>query len=244
MNHTLVYCTSALALLAAACSSANSNGSAEPAPGAPRIDMGGCTRAAVIDDSEDNDHRLLTQGERGGYVYTFLDEAGSSVEPLAGRLGGTFAQSEGGANGSMYAARFHGKTSGGAIVFAGFGLNFTDPKTPYDAQAYEGISFFARRGADSVSSLRVKVPDTATDAEGGRCTECFNDFGTDVELTEDWQQHTLSFQDLSQLPGWGSPRPGSVDSAALYGIQFQVNSPGSSFDVWIDDVSFYGCSQP
>ena len=100
----------------------------EPDPGAPKIDMGGCERTAVIDDSEDNDHRTLDHEGRGGYAYTFLDTVGSTVEPLAGRLGGTFAQSEGGANGSMYAARFQGSLVDGPIVFAGLGMNFTDPR--------------------------------------------------------------------------------------------------------------------
>ena len=225
-----------------ACSAGTAEKSEAPV-GMPPMDMGGCGRDAVIEDGEDNDHRLLQQEERGGYMYTFLDEAGSSVEPLAGRLGGTFSQAVGGANGSMYAARFTGETAGGSIVFAGYGLNFVDPKAPYDASRYEGISFFARRAPESGASIRVKVPDTATDQDGGQCTECFNDFGKTLELSETWQQYVIPFNAMKQLPGWGSPRPGGVDTSSVYGVQFQFNSPGTPFDIWIDDVSFYGCSQ-
>ncbi len=206
------------------------------------MDMGGCGRTAVIEDGEDNDHRLVEQQGRGGYVYTFLDEVGSSVEPIAGRLGGMFSQAVGGANGSLYAARFQGKTSGGAVVFAGYGLNFLNPKSAYDASAYEGITFFARRGPDSGDSLRVKIPDVATDADGGQCTECFNDFGKAIELGESWQQYVIPFDEMKQMPGWGMPRPGSLDRSAIYGVQFQFDTAQTEFDIWIDDVSFYGCT--
>ena len=27
----------------------------------------------------------------------------------------------------------------------------------------------------------------------------------------------------------------------LYGLQWQVNKPGASFDIWVDDVEFIGC---
>ncbi|MGH1346411.1 MAG: hypothetical protein ACRBN8_32895 [Nannocystales bacterium] len=228
-------------VVALASCSASSGGTSEPAPAVSRMDLGGCDRSAVIEDSEDNDHRLLEHGGRGGYVYTFLDEAGSTVEPVAGRLGGTFSQAVGGANGSLHAARFQGKTAAGTIVFAGYGLNFVDPKAPYDASAYEGITFFARRSANSGASLRVKIPDVSTDAEGGQCTECFNDFGKAVELEEHWQQFVVPFDSMKQMPGWGAPRPGSIDSAAIYGVQFQFNAAQTEFDIWIDDVSFYGC---
>ena len=61
----------------------------------------------------------------------------------------------------------------------------------------------------------MKVPDTATDEDAGRCTECFNDFGKDFELTPQWEQYTVEFSELSQLPGWGSPRPAAVDASAI-----------------------------
>lgn len=223
---------------AAGCSAAADTSAPATAAG---FDLGGCDATAVIEDAEDNDHRSIAQQGRGGYMYTFLDEAGSTVEPVAGRLGGTFSQSEGGANGSLYAARIHGQLTNGSVVFAGFGINFVDPKGPYDASAYDGITFFARRSADSSATIRLKVPDTSTTPEGGVCSECFNDFGADVEIEEHWQQYVYPFESLSQMSGWGNPRPGAVDSSAIYGLQFQVNAGGSAFDLWFDDVAFYGC---
>ena len=57
----------------------------------------------------------------------------------------------GGARDSKYAARMMGKVSAaGDPLFAGMGFSFTDPKGPYDASAYTGVSFYAqgRRGLD------------------------------------------------------------------------------------------------
>lgn len=229
------------AMAVAACDSPSSNSPDANAVGS--FDLGGCPATAVVEDAEDNDHQILGHEGRGGYMYTFLDEAGSTVEPVAGRLGGTFSQTEGGANGSLYAARISGTLASGSLVFAGYGLNFVNPKAPYDASAYEGISFFARRSENSPASIRLKVPDANTDPEGGVCSECFNDFGADIELQTQWQRYTLSFKDLAQASGWGAPQPGAIDATKIYGLQFQVNSPGSTFEIWIDDVSFYGCAQ-
>lgn len=200
----------------------------------------GCDRDAVIEDGEDNDHQVRLAGGRNGYLHTYADDAGTDIVPVAGSKGGTFAMTEGGANGSMYAARAHGRVGGGDVVFGGIGLNFVDPKGPYDASHYSGVSFFARSGAGP-TKVRLKVPDASTDPDGGICTECFNDFGTTVEFDGAWTQHVVPFATMSQLPDWGSPRPGSVDPSQLYGLQWQVDAPGAEFDIFVDDIMFVGC---
>lgn len=228
----------AVAVVVAACGPGTARG--DTAPFSP-IDLGGCDRAAVIEDGENADHQVIVHEGRNGYIYSFLDQAGSTVTPTAGRDGGTFSQSEGGANGSMFAARITGKVADGQLAYAGLGINFLDPKAGFDGSKYTGIAFFGRRSADSVGTVRLKVPDASTDPDGKVCTECFNDFGADIELDEQWQQFTIPFDELGQLPGWGAPRPGSIDAAKLYGMQWQVATPGASYDIWIDDVVFYGC---
>ena len=55
--------------------------------------------------------------------------------------------------------------------------------------------------------------------------------------------NVFTFEQLSQMSGWGAPRPGSIDVTQLYGLQFQVEGSGNTFDIWIDDISFYGCGQ-
>jgi endoglucanase len=210
---------------------------APEAPGDPLC----ARRNIVIEDGENRDNQVIRQADRNGYMYTFADDAGTTVTPTAGKLGGTFSMDEGGASGSAYAARFRGKIAQGDRVYAGFGINFVDPKAPYDASRHDGISFYARRSKGSAASVRLKVPDANTTPEGKRCSECFNDFGTDLMLSEQWQPFVVPFAKMQQLPGWGAPRPGMIDARTIFGLQWQVNQQGANYDIWIDDVSFVGC---
>jgi endoglucanase len=194
-----------------------------------------CSGDGVIDDGEDGNNQVLPAKGRAGYWYTFSDTAGSAVAPA-----GEFSMAPGGANGSSHAAHMTGKVGSAQIVYAGMGLSFTDPKTQYDATAYKGISFKAKKGPGT-GKVRLKVPDAATDKDGNVCSECFNDFGADIDLTDQWATYVFPFSSMRQLAGWGSPRPPAIDASKLYGVQFQVNSPGASFDVWVDDLKFTGC---
>ena len=197
---------------------------------------------AMIGDGDDNNNQVIVIDGRGGYWYTFSDDAGTEVWPTAGALGGTFEMSPGGAENTPYAARFKGKiaaTNGPAQ--AGVGLNFLDPKGAYDASQYGGISFWAKKGSGSIGKVRVKVPDAYTDPDAGNCSECFNDFGMDILVTEQWQHFVLPFNSLKQMPGWGKPRRFGVSEDALFGVQFQVSEAGQAFDIWIDQIRFTGC---
>lgn len=194
----------------------------------------------LISDGETNSNQTATIQGRGGYWYTFLDDAGSTVVPEAGKNGGTFAMTPEGAGGSKFAARMTGKIGGGGTVYAGMALNFVDPKGTYDASKYKGISFKAKIGPGSTNKVRLKVPDNQTDPDGKICKECFNDFGMDLPLTEQWQEFTIPFTSMKQLKDWGSRFDG-LNTAQLYGLQWQVNEPGATFDVWVDDIAFTGC---
>ena len=199
---------------------------------------------ALIDDGEDNDNQSAVVGNRGGYWYTFSDNLGTEVWPLQGAKGGTFEMSPGGAENTPYAARFKGvvTTAGpGEYPSAGMGVNMVDPKGPYDASQYKGISFWAKAGPGSVKNVRLKVPDSLTDPDGGKCSECFNDFGMDLTLTNEWQKYIIPFNKLTQLPGWGKPRGFGVNESEIYGLQFQVQEQGKPFDIWIDQIRFTGC---
>jgi endoglucanase len=196
-----------------------------------------CPADGTIDDSEDNNNQVAMKKGRSGYWYTFMDKAGSTMTPAAG---GTFTMSPGGANGSGYAAHVSGKVGTGQVVYAGVGFNFVDPKGPYDATAYKGISFWAKAGSAG-TKVRLKVPDGDTDPDGKVCTACFNDFGADLELTTTWTQYTVPFAGMAQLQGWGEPHPAGLAPGKLYGVQWQVSTPGAAYDVWVDDVAFTGC---
>jgi endoglucanase len=196
-----------------------------------------CGPTGMIDDGEDGNNQNLPVGDRGGYWYTFRDKKGTTIEPAAGEDGGTFAMSEGG-HGSAFAARFHGKIGTGAPLFGGMGMNFVDPKAAYDASKYAGIMFWAKRGENSTPKVRLKVPDANTDPDGGACTECFNDFGGDLNLTTDWKLYIYPWKSMKQMPGWGNPRKPHVSPAKIYGVQFQVNVPSANYDIYVDDLRF------
>lgn len=191
----------------------------------------------LIDDGEDGNNQNLPIGDRGGYWYTFKDKGTTTVEPTAGEEGGTFAMSEGGHSSKM-AARFHGTVGTGAIVFSGMGTNLIDPKGAYDASKYAGIAFWAKRGADSTGKVRLKVPDVNTDPDGGVCSECFNDFGGDLNLTTDWKLYVFPWKSMKQEVGWGNPLRHHITPEKLYGVQFQVKVPRASYDIYIDDLKF------
>ncbi|HET9959841.1 MAG TPA: carbohydrate binding domain-containing protein [Polyangiaceae bacterium] len=202
-----------------------------------------CPASGMISDNENGANKSNVVDGRGGYWYSFLDEKGSSITPTAGRLGGTFSMTGGGANGTKFAARFEGSLAQGEAgqVYAGAGVNFVDPKGQYDASKYGGISFWAKHGPGSTNKVRLKVPDVATDPDGKMCSACFNDFGIDLVLTPEWQQYVVPFSAMKQIKGWGSPHTSGIDKSKLYAVQFQVGDPGVKFDIWVDEIQFTGC---
>jgi endoglucanase len=214
---------------------------AAPAAAAEKADGLAACPGGRLDDGEDGNNQILATGGRGGYWYTYADKAGSTIAPPAGDAGGTFSMSEGGAHGSAMAARMQGKVGRGSIVYVGMGFSFVDPKGPYDASQFQGIAFFAKAGEKSASSVRVKVPDVNTDKDGKVCTECYNDFGVDLNLTTTWKRYVIPFAGMSQLAGWGAPHMPAIQASKLYGIQWQVASSGAAYDVWVDDPELVGC---
>jgi endoglucanase len=66
-----------------------------------------------------------------------------------------------------------------------------DPKAAYDASAFGGIAFWARRSPETAARVRVHLPDRNTDPDGGVCTECYNDFGADIVLDADWKKFAV-----------------------------------------------------
>jgi endoglucanase len=220
---------------AASIGGGNSNAAA-PASGAI-AGFKDCGPDGLIDDGEDGNNQNLPVGDRGGYWYTFKDKGTTTVDPPAGEEGGTFAMSEGG-HASKMAARFHGMVGTGAVVFSGMGTNLIDPKGAYDASKYAGIGFWAKRGADSTGKVRLKVPDVNTDPDGGVCSECFNDFGADLNLTTDWKFYVFPWKSMKQEVGWGNPLRHHITPEKIYGVQFQVKVPHASYDIYVDDLKF------
>ena len=196
-----------------------------------------CGPNGLIDDFEDNNNQIATLEDRGGYWYTYADKEGSTITPEQGDKGGVFTLVEGGHD-SKYAVEMKGKLAAASIVYAAMGLNFLDPKEPYDASKYEGVSFYAKRAPTSTSRVIVKMPDVNTDPDGGVCSACFNDFFTAVDVGDKWQRYVVPFHDMRQEGEWGTPRKPHIDSKKVYAIHWEVKAPGADFDVWVDDIAF------
>jgi endoglucanase len=188
-----------------------------------------CGESARIDDAEDGDNRILVREGRGGYWFTSVDSAGSTLVPT-----GTFTMSGPGHAGSLHAAHMHGTmASAGNSLYASMGFGFADPHGAYDASRYSGIAFWAKGPAH----VRVQIPDAYTDPGGGNCTDCYNDFGIELALTADWQRYTIPFEWLAQKPGWGDPRS-ALTTSEIFAMEWQFGTPGREFDVWVDDITF------
>jgi endoglucanase len=201
-----------------------------------------CTQSAsVISDGEDGTNRSNVVEGRGGYWYTYTEKQGTKVTPAPGDQGGTFTMTPGGANGTKFAAHMSGELAKVQDVYAGMGLGFVNPKGEYDASRYGGISFWGKKSPESTTNVRMKLPDHATEPAGGVCTECFNDFGEYIEFTNEWKKYTFDFATMKQQSDWGKPRPESIATNALYGIQFQVDDFGRKFEIWVDELEFTVC---
>jgi endoglucanase len=186
----------------------------------------------MLDDGEDGNNQIIVTGGRDGYWFTFVDELGSTVEPK-----GDFKMTEGGREGSKYAARMTGKMApAGDSLYAGMGFGLTNPKVPTDLSYAQGIRFWAK----GPGKVRFKTPDINTEPSGDRCTDCYNDFGVDLFLQDDWVRYTVPFKDMQQQPGWGDRVP-EVERTGIIAVQWQYNTPNTEYEIWVDDVEVVGC---
>jgi endoglucanase len=191
--------------------------------------------SGLIDDFEDGNNRVDPTEGRGGYWWKSADPMGSLIGP------DDFSPStpEGEKGNAIHAFGETAAGSGGDYWGIQFGANFA-PQDSYDASKYVGVRFRAKRGANSSSSVRFKISDVNTHPSFGVCTACWNHFGAEVNLNEEWTEYQYFFGGLSQAPFWGSPRPAAITPSKLYAFDFAVSS-GKKFDIWVDDISFIAC---
>lgn len=197
----------------------------------------------LIDDLEDGDDAIdETNGRVGGW-YTFNDASttGSQIPPGSG-----FTTTTGGADGSSFSAG----TSGSGFTEWGAGMGFDlnnpaalgleGPRGPYDASRFTSIAFKAKGNIPITVSLEV-VGVTPTD-RGGQCVpsttmgeECDDLHGRFIDLTPEWQDHVVRFDELRQ-GGWGKAVPFAATDVTA--VLFQADKD-LSFDFAVDDVRFY-----
>jgi hypothetical protein len=132
-----------------------------------------------------------------------------------------------------------------------WGSGFTHPlagQTGFDASAYEGVLFWAKKGTPTASSLLTITLPTADDTPtsfGGRCMEqmnaatggCYDQFHLDVDLSDDWRVYKIAFRELHQT-GFGYVPPDGFDKKTVMSVTFE-NAGKTTFDEVIDDVAFY-----
>jgi endoglucanase len=232
-------CTAGAETRALSAAAAAPSASATPAPPvAAAINAGQCPAEARIDDGEDGDAMILPFDQRSGSWSTYQGKADSTLEPAAGTA---FAMTRGGANGSQYAARIHGKTAASGEAWVGLALSFTDPPRAYDASCCQGISFWAKKGQESSEMVRLNVGDGNTVPEGGVCKNCYNEFGVGLGFTEQWKQFTIPFAWLHQQSGWGEPFE-RLASDRLFHLHWEISYRDHTYDIWVDDVQLVGCA--
>jgi hypothetical protein len=135
------------------------------------------------------------------------------------------------------------------------------PSQPYDASAWDGVSFWIRKGTGpTATAILASVQDIYTAAppipvDGGKvypeyCSvatgvsdaEKCDPFGAAVLLTDEWRFVKLPFATLQQK-GFGVPSPtGKVDASNLSGVQFGLAA--GNWDLWLDDIAFYREAKP
>ena len=213
-----------------------SSGDPSKPVGPKAVNAGTKLQNPLVDDFEDGNNQGVIADMRGGYWYTYADGEGTTIEPT-----GSFTTADGGANDSQFSGRMVGTVASAAVVYAGMGVSFTEPKGPYDASSCAGVSFQAKKSGEGTAAVRLKVGDWQTSPEGNLCKQCYNDFGADFSFTDEWQAYSVRFSDMKQEPYWGEPKA-SIDATALYQIQWQVKAPGMAFDIHVDDVKFIDCN--
>jgi hypothetical protein len=188
----------------------------------------------TIDDFEDGNKQLTKLAGRSDYWYDARDKMGSTIE---------LKMDEPGAGGSEMAAHITGVTAPGKpendVWGVQLGVHFV-PKMSYDASKYAGISFKAKTAPGSARNVRFKIGDVNTHPEGKICKTCWNHFGKDLILSEQWKTYTVSFSSAEQEAGWGDPRPAGVLPDKLIEMNWSIG-PGNSYDIWFDDVTFVDC---
>jgi hypothetical protein len=225
-------------LLGGACIGVSARPAATAAAGSPAaIKRCRAVRPAddgSIDDLEDGNNQITKSAGRDGYWWSAADPKGSKIDMQTTEPGA----------GSEMAMRMTGMTVPGKPEedFWGvqLGINFVTDGLFYDASKYAGISFKAKAGADSAHQIRFKIGDINTHKDAGICKACWNHFGKDITLTNEWKDYTVTFSGATQEPGWGDPRPQAITPSKLIALNWQVG-PGQKYDIWIDDVTFLDC---
>lgn len=194
----------------------------------------------LIDDFEDRDAFILPVHKRNGPWYVFDDNTSGSESPFTiALLSGPNAR-----GGSL--AALHFTASGFSDWGAGVGadlVNLAGKKVAYDVSAYSGLHFYAKISSGAQSTLKLLVPTTYSDPDGGKCNDSVTDkrcndhfFYPITPLKTGWDEYRCDFADMIQQ-GFGLIQP-ELDPTSVYSVQFTLSTKLVPVDIWIDDLSF------
>lgn len=203
-----------------------------------------------IDDMEDGNAEILGRDGRVSQWYTYNDGTEGEQLPVPDAPPAMETIPGGRCTFSTKAMRVTG--SGFSKWGSGFGFDFRTMLLPtgygattYDGTAYRGITFWARVGDPSITTVWFGVGDQWSIPTGGHCdatitsgeNACYDVFGTSVALTTEWKRYAFEWGQLGQR-SFGLRRP-ELDVANLFNAHFDVPVSAPVFDVWIDDVAFF-----
>lgn len=190
--------------------------------------------AGLIDDFEDGNTQVAKREGRGGYWWRSADPNGSKFENDESK------PTPDGCAGSSLCLHHWGQTSEKSGAWGvNFGANLSQEST-IDLSQYVGISFRAKSRSGVGHKVRFKISDINTHPNLGVCKACWNHWGKDIQLTNDWREYRVLFAGVEQIPGWGDPRPSSIDPSRIYSIDFSIDA-GQTFDMWVDDLQLLKC---
>ncbi len=200
--------------------------------------LGNSLEYELIDNMDDGNIDIENIEGRRGYWYAYDDGSGGSATPSSGQPFGLTARPDAENNYAinLVAADF-------SAWGAGVGVNVNDDGLTahaYDASAYDGVSFWARVGPGSETTVRVGISDVNSDAAGGVCSgpNCGDHHGMTLEFTEEWAQYHLKFSEITRL-NFGPPAGSIFQPDKMYGVQFTAATVNADVDLWIDDLEFF-----
>lgn len=188
----------------------------------------------LIDDFEDADLLVATAANLHGLWYVHNDGTGTQ-SPVADdpRRASDLIDGPGSERSSAHALHTTGAGFSGWGAFVATRLNAAQKQIcTVDLSAYSTLAL-SLRGSGRVR-LNLGTSATTPVADGGTChQDACSDYGTSVELSQDWQNITFPLASLSQ-PDWATPTP--FEPASSLRLSFWAES--ADFDFWIDDIRF------
>jgi hypothetical protein len=228
-----------------------SGGPERPAFGGERAEFGASTSGRVVDErvgrcqnvSADDRDPLLADFEQDSiflrpvperYGVWYMSNDGS---PAGQQTPESYAAERGGYADSNYAVHFRvqGFSEWGAVL--GFQLRHVPEegiKCPFNAEAFQGISFVAR-GSGRIR-VNLGTPETTPSEQEGRCQRgCWDSHGAFVFLKDEWSLQRLPWSAFAQQ-GWGAAARLNVKE--LLAVNFSVLREDQPAEIWLDDVRF------